>query len=96
MLIPALVLAVDTVAAFMGPGVSRQLAEHRARTISEVRYDLALDVTPLDSALGEVTVRFRRTGSGDLVIDFRGRRCRRRRQRRLRVPSPPAPGERIA
>ncbi|HEX9165325.1 MAG TPA: M1 family aminopeptidase [Gemmatimonadales bacterium] len=73
MLVPALVLAADTVAAFMGPGVSRQLAEHRARTISEVRYDLALDVTPLDSALGQVTVRFRRTGPGDLVVDFRGR-----------------------
>jgi aminopeptidase N len=58
----------------MGPGISRQLAEYRARTISGVRYELSLDVTALDSATGTVTVLFRRAGGGDVILDFRGRR----------------------
>jgi aminopeptidase N len=57
-----------------GAGVSIELAQHRARTVREVRYDLALDVTPLDSAIGRVTIRWRRTGPGDAIVDFRGRR----------------------
>ena len=56
----------------MGPGVSRELAMVRARTIRDVRYELALDVRGADTAAGRVTVRFRRTGSGALVLDFRG------------------------
>jgi len=67
----------DPVAAFLGHGVSRELATWRAQTLSDVRYDLAPDVTPGDSARGSVNVRFRRTGSGDAVIDFRGRRVTR-------------------
>ena len=58
---------------FMGRGVSHALAIHRARTIGDVRYDLALDVMARDSALGRVTVRFRRTGDGDVILDWRGR-----------------------
>jgi len=54
-------------------GVSRELARHRAATISDVRYDLRLDVTSLDSAPGRVKVRFRRAGRGDVVLDYRGR-----------------------
>src|SRR5262245_7239590 len=57
-----------------GPGISRELAVHRARTVSDGRYELALDVTPLDSAIGEVTVRWKRGGTGDVILDFRGRR----------------------
>ncbi|MEO7476663.1 MAG: aminopeptidase, partial [Gemmatimonadales bacterium] len=53
------------------------LARHRAATIHDVRYDLSLDVTALDSAVGRVTVRFRRSGSDDAILDFRGRRLRR-------------------
>ena len=57
-----------------GPGVSHELAVHRAATISGVRYDLSLDVTARDSAVGQVVVRFRRAGNDDVVLDFRGRR----------------------
>ncbi|MDQ8153158.1 MAG: M1 family aminopeptidase [Gemmatimonadota bacterium] len=58
----------------MGRGVSRDLAVERARTIRDVAYDLALDVTARDSAIGRVTVGFQRRGSGDVILDFRGRR----------------------
>lgn len=57
-----------------GPGVSLALAQHRARTIQDVRYALSLDVTASDSAVGTVAIRFARTGSGDVLLDFRGRR----------------------
>jgi len=57
-----------------GRGVSRELAIQRARTISEVRYDLELDVTARDSAPGRITVAFRRTGTATVILDFRGRR----------------------
>jgi len=56
------------------PGISQTLARHRAATISDVRYDLTLDVSPLDSAIGCITIRFHRVGGGDAIIDFRGRR----------------------
>lgn len=62
----------DTLATFMGPGVSRELAVHRAATLSGVRYDLRLDVTQRDTARGEVTVHFVRRGGGDVILDFRG------------------------
>jgi aminopeptidase N len=55
-------------------GISLALARHRAATIADVRYELSLDLTALDSAVGRVTVRFRRSGTGDAVLDFRGRR----------------------
>ena len=61
----------------VGRGVSRQLAEWRARTVRGVAYDIALDVTSLDSAVGRVTVRFRRVGAGGVILDFRGRRLGR-------------------
>ena len=57
----------------MQPGVSLQLARHRAATLSGVRYYLELDVTAQDSAPGHVDVTVRRAaGAGDLVLDFRG------------------------
>jgi aminopeptidase N len=58
----------------MGRGVSRDLAVLRFRTISNVRYDLALDVTARDTAVGGVTIGFDRRGAGDVILDFRGRR----------------------
>ena len=63
-------------AAAMGHGISHELAVWRGRTIRDVRYELALDVTPLDSAIGSVTIRFTRIGVGDVILDFRGRRLR--------------------
>jgi aminopeptidase N len=64
----------DTTDALMGHGVSHELAEHRGRTISDVRYALRLDVTSLDSAVGSVWVQFQRSDDGDVILDFRGRR----------------------
>lgn len=58
----------------MGPGVSLALARLRAREVADVRYHLALDVTAPDSARGTVQVRWTRTGTGDAILDFRGRR----------------------
>jgi aminopeptidase N len=57
-----------------GPGVSIELARLRAASVSDVRYDLKLDLNTPDSAAGVVTIRWKRTGTGDAVIDFRGRR----------------------
>ena len=68
------VAAADSLDAYMGPGISRELAAWRARTIADVRYDLRLDVSQRDSARGEVTVRFVRRGGGDAILDFRGPR----------------------
>ena len=67
----------DSLSAFLGHGVSHALAVYRAGTIREVRYALALDVTARDSAVGSVVVQFHRSGRGDVVLDFRGRRLLR-------------------
>ncbi len=56
------------------PGVSLALARYRAATVHDVRYDLSLGLTGRDSATGRVTVRFRRSGTGEAILDFRGRR----------------------
>ena len=64
----------DRIASYVSHGVSHELATWRAKTVSDVRYDLSLDVTALDSALGHVAIRFKRTGADDAVIDYRGRR----------------------
>jgi aminopeptidase N len=58
----ALLERSDVLAPYMAHGVSHELAVWRARTVSDVRYDLTLDVTPLDSASGHLLVRFKRTG----------------------------------
>ena len=59
---------------YMGHGVSRALATHRARDLGEVRYALSLDVTAPDSAVGRVSIRFDLKVREDVVLDFRGRR----------------------
>lgn len=64
----------DSLGAWMRPGISIGLAEHRARTISDVYYLLTLDVSSLEQAVGHVVIEFRREGREDLVVDFRGRR----------------------
>ncbi|HEY2026050.1 MAG TPA: hypothetical protein VGG78_03520, partial [Gemmatimonadaceae bacterium] len=57
-----------------GKGISRQLADYRAARIHDVRYDLKLDVTNRDTAIGHVAIRFVRTRDGDAILDFRGLR----------------------
>jgi aminopeptidase N len=61
----------------MGKGVSVELARSRAHAISQVRVDLRLNITALDSAPGHVTLSFRRRGADDAIVDFRGRRVLR-------------------
>ncbi len=78
-----------------GHGVSRRLAEWRARTVADVSYDLALDVTALDSAVGRVTVRFRQRGPGDAILDFRGRRLTDMRANGHPLPADAADGAHI-
>jgi len=74
-LAPLLLFALPVQAQTLtGPGVSIELAQHRARTVHDVRYDLARDGTAPDSAIGRVTVRWSRSDSGDAIIDFRSRR----------------------
>jgi aminopeptidase N len=58
-------------------GISQSLARHRAATIRSVSYDLTLDITGLDSAVGRVTVGFGRSDTSDVILDFRGRRLTR-------------------
>jgi aminopeptidase N len=67
----------DSTPVLLARGISQALARHRAATIREVRYDLTLDISALDSAVGRVTVRFRRSDTSDLILDFRGRRLTR-------------------
>ncbi|HKU60401.1 MAG TPA: hypothetical protein VJQ44_04225, partial [Gemmatimonadales bacterium] len=69
--------ASDSTAARPSAGISHALAQARAATISDVRYDLALDITAHDSAVGQVEIRFRRSGRSDGIVDFRGRRLGR-------------------
>ena len=55
------------------PGVSLELARHRAATLRDVAYELTLDVRDSTRAPGSVAITFaRHPGAGDLVLDFRG------------------------
>ncbi|MBY0489218.1 MAG: ERAP1-like C-terminal domain-containing protein [Gemmatimonadaceae bacterium] len=58
--------------ALTGPGVSASLAGVRRASLRHVAYDLALTVSAGDTASGRVTVRFERSGAGDVILDFRG------------------------
>src|SRR6185312_16189107 len=69
---PAQQVSSSQTQALMGAGISRQLADYRAARISDVRYDLSLDVTAHDTARGHVTIAFARSGTGDAIVDFRG------------------------
>jgi aminopeptidase N len=60
-------------ARLLAPGISHALALHRAATLSDLRYDLSLDVTARDVTTGSVSMSFRRSAdAGDLIVDFRG------------------------
>ena len=63
----------DSLQAWMRRGVSLGLAEHRSRTIGDVRYRLTLDVSDPERAAGHVVVTFRRSDRSDVILDFRGR-----------------------
>ena len=60
------------ISALMRAGISLELAEYRATRISDVRYDLSLDVTAKNTAHGAVIITFTRSGTGDGIVDFRG------------------------
>ena len=53
-------------------GVPKALATYRAAHVRDVRYDLQLDVTRRDTAIGRVTVAFQQRQAGDVILDFRG------------------------
>jgi aminopeptidase N len=57
-----------------GRGVSLELARLRTAEVRDVRYALQLDLSSPDSAPGVVDIAFIRTGSGDVLVDYRGRR----------------------
>lgn len=70
---PAMAAPAQPGDALLQPGVSLALAQRRAAQISNLRYQLSLDITVPDHASGMVEIRFdRRAASGDLVLDFRG------------------------
>jgi len=85
----------DPVAAYLGHGVSHPLAIWRAKTVRDVRYDLSLDVTAPDSAIGHVIVRFARIGTSDAVLDWRGRRLTRATANGKELPLTAANGAHI-
>jgi aminopeptidase N len=90
MTITALVQAADNGSPRVTRGISLALAGHRAATIADVRYDLQLDVSPLDSAVGRVRVRFQYDSTGDVVLDFRGRRLSGAEANGVAIPRPDA------
>src|SRR5438477_7540370 len=56
----------------MAPGISRELADVRSKTLSAVRYAMKLSLAARDTARGSITIRFRAKAPGDIVVDFRG------------------------
>ncbi len=74
MLIPALLtlLALEPAPKYVEAGISLALAEHRAATLRNVRYELAFDI-PADrteSVRGRERVRFELKAAGDVALDF--------------------------
>jgi aminopeptidase N len=55
-----------------GAGVSAQLAAQRRVQLSDVRYDLGLDVTRRDTASGHVDIRYAQANAARVTLDFRG------------------------
>jgi len=68
----ALLLPVSAAAQLTEPGISLELARHRAATLSHLRYDVAFRLpASLDSAVtGTLTLRFHRQDDGPLILDF--------------------------
>src|SRR5438034_1072022 len=57
----------------LGSGVSHALARYRAAHVRDVHYELAIDVTRLDTTRGSVRISYTRVNGGDLILDYRGR-----------------------
>ena len=64
----------QSAAALDGHGVSIELARARSAALRDVRYDLTIDLSSVDSAVGSVSITFARSDSSDVILDFRGRR----------------------
>ncbi len=65
---------IDSGLAWPDPGVARELAEHRARTLHDIHYDVAFDIPESREApvTGTVTIAFALSDSTQpLVLDFR-------------------------
>jgi aminopeptidase N len=71
----------------MAPGVSSELAAARRARISGLQYELHLDVTRPDTAVGRLLSRFMLASQGDVIVDFRGLRLRRVRANGATLPS---------
>ncbi len=59
---------------YTSPGVSWELAEHRSKTISDVRYEITLSIPGKvdEPIMGSETIRFQLSEVGqDVVLDFR-------------------------
>jgi aminopeptidase N len=70
---PMLAQAAEPAPRLLDPGISRELADARAATLSDIRYAIRLDLTKRDAASGSVRINFRRRAkAGDLIVDFRG------------------------
>jgi aminopeptidase N len=65
----SLAIAPDSL---MRPGVALELARYRAERMASVRYEIALDVTRRDTAVGNVRVHFTALKVDDVILDFRG------------------------
>jgi aminopeptidase N len=65
-------LAAQESAALTAPGVSLDLARHRAATLSDVHYDAAFRIPadPDADVTGTVTISFQRAGAGPVILDF--------------------------
>jgi aminopeptidase N len=72
-LVAVLMANVALAAPPLEPGVSRELARWRARTLHDVRYDLALAIpTPVTKVTGKLELRVALRGKrDDLVLDWR-------------------------
>ena len=77
--LPAETLAQSARDSLMVAGVPLALATQRASRISNVRYDLLLDVSAGDTAKGRVSIRFQLRRLGDVIVDFRGPKLTRSR-----------------
>lgn len=69
-----LIVSLSAHAAKIEPGVSRELAQERAMTVSHVAYNLAFSIPNEKSqpVTGSVTLTFSWSGTDDLQIDFSG------------------------